>query len=419
MRKQSSKKWAVAALAVVAGVVGALLIPAVGPAGAAQKVRGIEGNTIVVGGLANVASFADAAVGAQARFTRANKTNEVKPFTFKFVGLADDKNDPATALSETRRLVTQEDIFALVPDDSIATPTDYLTPQKVPWFGAGYDSTYCSEGPPVWGFGVNGCLLPPDPTRLPNQSATQLKAELAKKGITKPTIAFIAADSQSGKTGMRLTASTYAGAGWNVVYAKALVPAPPAVVGDYSPYAQALLTSNNGKQPDVITSSVAPSGSLALFNLLKSSGFTGSLLSPFYSNALLKVLTGAYVTTTYAPFESQSKNMDQMKADIQAVKPGASYSVAIAGGYLAADMFIQALKHAGKNPTPQSVQKAAAKMTYQLPGVVGPVKYPQSFKFGLPSCSSLLTDPDGTGFTILAPYSCTTKTYPILKKFSG
>jgi hypothetical protein len=35
----------------------------------------------------------------------------------------------------------------------------------------------------------------------------------------------------------------------------------------------------------------------------------------------------------------------------------------------------------------------------------------------VPACSTLLSDADGTAFTIAQPYSCSTKTYPILKKF--
>ena len=70
-----------------------------------------------------------------------------------------------------------------------------------------------------------------------------------------------------------------------MVYAKGAVPAPPAVVGDYTPYAQALLTSNNGKQPDVVYSAIAPTRRVAAHHLMKSSGYTGTFLSPFYARS--------------------------------------------------------------------------------------------------------------------------------------
>ncbi len=415
--KRSRKKKGVGLLvvAMVAGLVGVALTPVTGQA--APRVRGIENGTIAVAGLGFAQSFGDAGIGAAARFARANKNNEVKGYKFDYKEFADDKNDPATALSETRRLVTQSNIFALVPDVSLATPGEYLTQQQVPWFGSAYDATYCPTSGTSWGFSWAGCLIPESPTKLPNPAAELLKKEVAKKGITQPTIGLIGTDSNSGKQSIQNAASTYTGAGWKVVYAKGAVPAPPAVVGDWSPYAQALLTSNNGKAPDVIYSSVPPAGSLQLISTIKNSAYTGTFISPYYSSLLLKALQGAYVFLQYAAYESQSPNMTQLKNDIQAVKPGAQYSLTMGGGYLAADMFIASVKKTGKNLTPANLQKTTAKMTYQLKDVVGPIEYPASFKYSVPACSTLVYDPDGASFTVVQPYTCSRKTYPILSKF--
>ena len=60
-----------------------------------------------------------------------------------------------------------------------------------------------------------------------------LEQESASKGISKPSIALIGTDSQSGKSGVTQSASAAQGSGMNVVHAKATIPAPPAVVGDY------------------------------------------------------------------------------------------------------------------------------------------------------------------------------------------
>jgi len=65
------------------------------------------------------------------------------------------------------------------------------------------------------------------------------------------------------------------------------------------------------------------------------------------------------------------------------------------------------------------VQKAASQMTYQIKDTVGPTQYPASFKTSMKSCSTLQYDADGTAFTIVQPYTCTTKTYPVLPKFSS
>jgi ABC-type branched-subunit amino acid transport system substrate-binding protein len=390
------------------------------PGRAAPSVRGVEDGTITVAGLGNAANFADAGTGAAARFARANSTKEVKGYRFEFKELADDKNDPTTALSEARRLVTSEGVFALVPDMSQVTPGPYLTQSQVPWFGVGYDSTYCGKPSDVWGFGISGCVLPSTPPRrLPNRPAELLKAQLAAKGIAQPTIALIAGDQESGKQAMRNFASTYTGAGFDVVYAKGAVPAPPAVVGDYSPFVQNLITADDGDQPDVIYSGLEPGGALALINGLKAQGYTGTFISPFYSDFLLKPLEHAYVFLQYAAFESDSRNMRQLKDDVEAFKPGTKYSLALGGGYLAADMFIAAVKKAAPEITPAAVREAAAHMTYRLEDVAGPVRYPQSFRLGTPACSTLLYDEDGSAFTVVQPYGCSTKTYPVLERFSG
>ncbi|HZP28085.1 MAG TPA: ABC transporter substrate-binding protein [Acidimicrobiia bacterium] len=417
MHRSKSRGAIAAAVAVVAGLASTALTAA--PGQATPAARGVSNGTITVAGIGFVQNFADAAVGAQARFARFNKTNEIKGLKIDFKEFADDKNDPATALSETRRLVTQDGIFALVPDLSLATPGDYLTQQQVPWFGPGYDATYCPTGKAGWGFSQYGCLIPENPKKLPSPTAEQLKKVLAAKGISNPTIALLGTDAESGKKSIQNSASVYTGAGWKVVYAKGAFPAPPAVVGDYTPYVQALLKSNNGGQPDVIYSSIAPASSLQLFNLIKSSGYTGTFISPFYTPLLLKALQGAYVFLQQAPFETTSANMTQMKNDIQSFKPGTQYSLTVGGGYLAADFFIAALKKAGKNPTGASVQKAASKMTYQWKDVVGPIKYPASYKYSVPACASLVYDPDGTAFQVVQPYTCSTKTYPILSKFAS
>jgi ABC-type branched-subunit amino acid transport system substrate-binding protein len=419
MQRSTRSRISVGILAAVVISFGAVLnASAVGRA--APSVRGVENGTITVAGLGNVANFADAGTGAAARFARANSTKEVKGYRFDYKELADDKNDPNVALSEARRLVTSEGIFALVPDMSQVTPGQFLTQSQVPWFGVGYDSTYCGKASAVWGFGISGCVLPSTPPRrLPNRPAEMLKAQLAAKGITKPTIALIAGDQESGKQAMRNFASTYTGAGFDVVYAKGAVPAPPAVVGDYLPFVQKLMTADDGGQPDVIYSGLEPGGALALIGGLKAQGYTGTFISPFYSDFLLKPLEGAYVFLQYAAFESDSENMQQLKDDVEKFKPGTKYSLALGGGYLAADMFIAAVKKAAPDITPTGVREAAAHMTYQLQDVAGPVRYPQSFRLGTPACSTLLYDDDGTAFSLVQPYGCSTKTYPVLDKYSG
>jgi branched-chain amino acid transport system substrate-binding protein len=405
----------------VAALVAALLTPAVGGAAAPQAVA-ID-KTINVGGLGLAKTYAnDAPVGAEARFQRANQDNEVKGYTFAYKGFADDNNDPNTALSEARRLVSQEGVVAIVPDVSIVPPTDYLAQSQIPSFGGGYSTSYCPTSPKTsWDFAIYGCLIPENPKQVANTNWIQLKKALAAKGVKSPTVALIGTDSTSGQVSVAGSASGAQGAGFKVVYAKGAYPAPPTVVGDYSPYASALMTSNNGAPPDVIYSSIPAASAIALFNLMKGQGFTGTVLSPFYSSVLVKALQGDYVFVQFAGYESNTPAIKQMLADVDAFKPGTSRTIGLAVGYFGADMFIQALKTAlktNKTLTTAAIQKTMQKFTYQIKGTVGPTTWPGAFSISN-GCDTLLYDADGATFTLSQPYTCNTNYVKIDKKFAG
>jgi ABC-type branched-subunit amino acid transport system substrate-binding protein len=418
-----SRKRPVLYSAVVAAfaVVCATLVPAVGRAEVSGGTTVSDG-TITVAGLGYTTNFGDAGTAAEARFQRANEDREVKGYTFEFKEFANDGNDPATALSEARRLVTQEQVFAIVPNLSIVTPDTYLTQQQIPWFGSGFDKSICTKGAPGFGFGVYGCGLQPNAKFTTSKVFWQLlKKSLDAEGISKPTAAILGNDSDTGKLSVQGLASGAQAAGFKVVYAQAVFPAPPAVVGDLSPYSQALLTSNNGEEPDVIYSGAPPASTLQLFQLIKSSGYGGTFLSPFYSPLLLQALVGSYVFVQFAGFEATSPGIEQMKDDIQAFKPDTRYSISVAAGYFAADMFIKAVKSAlksSKNLTPVAVQKAATKMTYQIKDTVGPTTYPASARYATKQCATLLYDADGTAFSIAQPFTCISDLVPLLPKFA-
>ena len=138
---------------------------------AAKSSRGFDGTTIKVAGIGGLAQFAGAEIGAEARFKRANDTNELNGIKIQFVEMADDKQDPATGTSEIRRLVTQDQVFAIVPDLSTVNPGPYLNAQHVPYVGYAFDNSYCSPTPTtsLYGFGFNGCVVPANPPAMPDQ----------------------------------------------------------------------------------------------------------------------------------------------------------------------------------------------------------------------------------------------------------
>jgi hypothetical protein len=78
----------------------------------------------------------------------------------------------------------------------------------------------------------------------------------------------------------------------------------------------------------------------------------------------------------------------------------------VLAGYFSADFFVAAVKKAGKNLTPESLQKSTAKFTYQVKNVVGPTPYPDAFKYGSP-CGTLAQS-NGSAYTVAVPYACYT-----------
>jgi ABC-type branched-subunit amino acid transport system substrate-binding protein len=115
-----------------------------------------------------------------------------------------------------------------------------------------------------------------------------------------------------------------------------------------------------------------------------------------------------YIFTQFATPEAaaDTPTVQDFVDAVAAVDPEAVINQPTIAGYIAADMFVKALEKAGKNPTPESIQKAAAKMTYSLKGMVGPTKYPKGFTDGTP-CGQLSMS-DGTEFSVSVPFTCYT-----------
>src|SRR5207245_5048046 len=118
--RSSTHTHRLAAALVAALVLAASSVAVTSPAGArvTAQARGFDGTTITVGGLGNMATVGAAQVGAKARIERFNKTHEIKGVKIDYVGFEDDKGDPATALTQARKLVTQDRAFAIVGDSS-------------------------------------------------------------------------------------------------------------------------------------------------------------------------------------------------------------------------------------------------------------------------------------------------------------
>jgi ABC-type branched-subunit amino acid transport system substrate-binding protein len=409
-------------LAVVSALVAGLLagLSGASSAGAVRSVRGFDGKTITVAALGIVAQFPGVPLGVQARIGRFNDDNEIKGVKIKFAGFADDKQDPATALSEARRLVTQEQVFAIVGDTTQYNPVDYFKQQHVPYFGWDFDNTYCSPKPStaLWGFSFNGCLIAEDPSFVSDFGKTSYTYVSEKSGKKHPTVVIFGNDTTSGKNAARLSAIAYQGAGFKIADTQNKLPPPP--VSDYTPYVQQILAGDNGSPPDAVVCALA-TDCIPTWGLLKANGYTGTFISGLYSDLIVEAMGGSTATGSFVNPIEDTPGMNQLKKDLDAFQSGASSKIdsGVIAAYSSVDMFIQALKTAAKkgksNITPENVQKAAAKQTWQIKGLSGPIAYPQATVYQFPACYSLFAS-DGTTWSTAVPYTCSTKKFkPVLE----
>ena len=376
--------------------------------GGSGSSRGFDGTTIKGAGIGSAANFGDADVGAQARFQRFNESDELEGIQIDYTEFADDRQDPAQATSEVRRLVTQEGVFGLVPDLSAVNPGEYLAQQHVPYVGMAFDNTYCSQEPDdsIWGFGYNGCLVPNDPPVMPDSYRALYSYVKDQTGDDHPSVVLFSADNESGHNSTRLQKTGAEGAGVDVVYAEGVVPVQ---TSDYTPYVQDWMTADGGDPPDAIYCLLSIQ-CIDIWTAVKAAGFEGVFQTPLYSDLLLQPLEGTVATVFYNT--DANDGLTQMQDDLEAFDPEAQVSATNAYAYFAADMFIQAVKEAAPDITPESVQQALASQTWQIEGLVGPVEYPDSTVVSTPSCNGLLQD-DGESWTVVVPYDCSDTQYPV------
>jgi ABC-type branched-subunit amino acid transport system substrate-binding protein len=381
------------------------------------SVRGFDGSTITVAGLGITAQVPGADAGIKARVQRFNDTNEIPGIKLKYAEYANSGQDPATALSEARRLVSSDNAFAIVGDTSQNNPGAYLKQQKVPYFGWAFDNTYCSNSSSastdVWGFGWNGCLIPDNPKVMPDAGAQLYAYVKQQTGKAHPTLAMFSNSTQSGKNSVSTQAFAYAGAGFNVVMKSGLLPLPP--ISDYTPYAQQVLTADGGKAPDAVVCLLS-TDCINMWGLMKANGYKGTYQSPLYSDLLLQPMQGSVASIQFVALNESNASINQINSDVKAVAPKQAVDTGVLTGYWTTDEFIQALKtvdKAGKDfISPENVQKAAAVQTWQMPGLVGPVQYPAATLKSTPACTSIVLD-TGTEWKTVVPYKCSSKGWPV------
>jgi ABC-type branched-subunit amino acid transport system substrate-binding protein len=366
-----------------------------------RTTTGVTDTTINVSALGYSASYGDALIGAQARFKRENDAGGVDGRKIILTKFNDENQTPATDLSVAKQVVTQDKPFAIVPVMTAAFPAaDYLNQQGVPYVGWGIVPDWCNKNT---GFSLTGCTDPNINTKVGNfvKIVEKIFPDKSAKG---KTIALIGADNDSAKQSLTNFGNMWRYNGAKVVYNQGSMPLPPTVVADYTPYAQALLTSNNGKAPDLIEAVSSFADGAGLAKKLHELNYTGKILEfSLYDPRVAAISKNVYNEITFAPWQSTNvPAVQQMITDVNAIDSKVAHSLPVEAGYVSADLFIQILKKVGKDLTRERfVQVANDNFKYDAQGLSSDVTFPEDHTEGNAGISIVLGN--GTSYDVIAP----------------
>jgi hypothetical protein len=349
------------------------------PAITGNTTTGVTATAIHFGSIEYKANYTGAEDGFNARIKRENDAGGVFGRKLVLDTVIDDGQVADQDLTAAKTLVQQDNVFAVAPVMTAAFGgASYLNDAKVPFFGWSIEPRWCGLN---WGFGFEGndCDL----SKVPMiGDFTPLEAKLFPDGTVKgKAIVEVAEDNDSARIALQSFASVWQAAGARVVLVDTSIPSPPAVVGDYTPFAQKIMTSNNGGPPDFIQTVTSFLDTLQLYKKLIQLGYKG-LVQGFtdYDPRVRGTSKGILTEIQFTPFEDAATvpAVQQMVTDLEAYKPGTSHSLPVASGYWIADFLIAALKKVGPNLSREALYNAInGGFTYDNHGGLAPVVWPK------------------------------------------
>ncbi len=380
------------------------------------ETRGVTDSEITVQGIAPLTSagggYPGADLGAKARFERANREGGVHGREINYLGTADDNEDGAKNLDLVKKAVQQDEVFAVVPmlgAGFLPASSDFLNSEKVPSVGWGFMPGQCGA-PDSYGFGFNGCIQPPGAKLVNTSLAAQIMGVVGEGA----TVAIVSDDTANSTEGLKTVEGAFKAEGAKVVYAKPNVPTSEQV--DYTPFVQDVMTSNDGKAPDLVVFNSLFANTVGITAGLRSAGFEGETLNYItYVPGLLeqspdtaKALEGSYVSTQFLPTEFGGSAIEQMKKDFEAVEPGAQITLGGALTYWMADVFVQMLDGVGEDLTADRFGEVVnGGWGYEPegdPAGLGPIEFPAGHSEPAP-CSALVKIENAT-YVPVKPIEC-------------
>ena len=355
-----------------------------------------------VHGIADVELFRGAEVGARARFDALNASGGIDGRPVEFLGVSDDKRDPTTALAETRRLVRDVGVDAIVPVmSSRFTDDGTLADARVPAFGWGIAGGFCGNR---WAFAITGCRAPLLPRAVPGIWGELIASVLQTRGARRPTAAIVTETAAVPRSLDELRAVAEA-AGLRVTYAEAVLGTGESAAAGVDAIADSILAAGR-EAPSAVFAVAGFTAVGALQDALRTRGFAGVMTNLVqYSPPLVVAASGAYVPTEFATPESAPANpaMREIVAQLATLTSNA-VTPSMLAGWLAADFWVRAVRASGPDPSRARVARVASRMRYRVPRTVGPTAYPEAFVRPT-SCGQLVTS-DGSTFSVAVPYRC-------------
>ena len=364
---------------------------------------GVTPTEIHLGGVYYKVYYAGSDDGFNARIKRENDAGGVYGRKLVLDTMIDDNNVGDQDLTAVKTLVQQDNVFAVAPVFTGAlAAAQYLNDAKVPFFGWSVEPRWCGLN---WAFGFEGddCDLTKAPLALDFPPIAQkLFADGTLQGHS---IAIQTEDTDSSRTSTAQFAAVWKAGGANVVLNDSSVPSPPAVVGDYTPFAEKIMTSNNGQPPDAVEIIGGFGTTRQLDVKLVQLGYKGLILGfTDYDPRVLGSSKGIITLLQYAPFEEASTvpAVQQMITDLDAYKPGIVRSEPVESGYWTADFLIQALKKAGPNLSREALYNAInGGFTYDNQGAMDPVVWPVAHN--LIQVGAAFVQDQGSAYKVLVP----------------
>ena len=308
----------------------------------------------------------------------------------------------------------QDHVFAVVPVLTEAwVGESVLAKAGIPYFGWGVT--------PTWWESSNGFsptdAVPPTPSTSPtwaNQNAIICKG--IPGGCKGKTVALMADNQQASIVSMQADAAQFKAAGAKVVAQISSIPDPPAVVTDYSPFTQQVLTSNAGGPPDIVEQILPASQSVGVNAQLNASGFKGTDINfTLYDPTAITVAASSDVALNFAPWQQTSAAVKLMTKRVLATDPTEALSQSVEIGYISAELFIAGIEKAGPSVTSKSLIKTLnSGFTFGIPGLIGNQTFPAAHAENL-NCFSVVHS-NGVKYSVALPLTCIARTKNPLHK---